>query len=577
MVTGRLALAKIRRCHYGGAELKFATLDPVISREPDRSREGAIGLDRAASLWIIGFTILAGSVSLIYPFGRDQGSYGYAAWVLLDGGMPYLDVYAYKPPMNVLLHALAMGLFGVNTWAIRAMDIAWTAATGLVVASVALELWKRRDAALAAGLAVPFFYYQIDYWTTAQTDGWMTLPCAAAVWAVLRGGRALDLSKRRSIAWWIGAGALAGVAVLFKYTAGLIGLPMLMALAWVRASYRHRVWVGIPAMLLGGLLTLGACWAWLFIGGAWDAFLETQLGLAAYVGTRADLSDVSQTLKWLFTLERTKTDLVPLVWAPFVALVPALIAARPKSRADWAGWGLVVSWWLIAFGNVLVQGKFYDYHYLPLLAPSALVAGLGFSALLRLPLSRIPRRIARVALVAGLIAVAVAATPMGGRAVELTRVTVGGQTMDEYIASRSEYALSLYNVGEIRAVAKLLQETTTPEQRVFVWGYAPTIYVRAQRRTVSRFLYNFPLRTAWRNAEYKAELMRALRAQPPEVFVVSSEDRYLGLTGSKKDSAELLRDFGELNEFVTSRYALETKIGRYSIYRFRRGVEDSAL
>ena len=541
----------------------------MISSDPDRRHERAIGLGRATRLWIIGFSILCGSVSLIYPFGRDQGSYGYAAWVLLEGGMPYLDVYAYKPPMNVLLHALAMGVFGVNTWAIRAMDIVWTAATGIVVASVALELWKRRDAALAAGLAIPFFYYQIDYWTTAQTDGWMTLPCAAAVWAVLRGGRAFDHGTGRVIAWWITAGALAGVAVLFKYTAGLIGLPMLFALAWVRATYERRVWLGIPAMLLGGLLTLGACWAWLWVGGAWEAFVETQLGLASYIGTRADLSDVSQTLQWLFTLTRTKTDLVPLVWAPFVALVPALIAARPKSRADWTGWGLVVSWWLMAFGNVLAQGKFYDYHYLPLLAPSALVTGLGVSAILRLALSRVPGRNLRVAVVAGLTGVAIAVTPLGGRARELARVTVGGQTLDEYIASRSEYALSLYNVGEIRGVANLVRETTTPEQHVFVWGYAPAINVRAQRHTVSRFLYNFPLRTDWRHSEYKAELMRALRAQPPDVFVVESQDRYAGLTGSKHDSTELLREFDELDDFVSSRYALKAKVGRYSVYRLQ--------
>ncbi len=539
----------------------------MIGSDPDRQQEHAAGLGRAAILWIIGFSVICGSVSLIYPFGRDQGSYGYAAWVLLDGGMPYLDVYAYKPPMNVLLHALAMGVFGVNTWAIRAMDIAWTAATGLVVASIALGLWKRRDAALAAGLAVPFFYYQIDYWTTAQTDGWMTLPSAIAVWAVLRGGRALDHDRRRAIGFWIGAGASAGVAVLFKYTAGLIGLPMLLALAWVGASTGRRVWMGVPAMFGGGLLTLGACWAWLSIGGAWDAFMETQLGLASYIGHRADLSNVPRTLTWLFTLERTKTDLVPLVWTPFVALVPALVAVRPKSRADWLGWALVLSWWLIAFANVLVQGKFYDYHYLPLLAPSALVTGLGLSALLRPALGRVPKRGARLAILVGLTTAAIAATPMGGRAVELARVAAGGQTMDDYIASRSEYALSLYDVAEIRGVAELLKQTTTPEQRVFVWGYAPTIYVRAERHTVSRFLYNFPLRTPWRNAEYQDELMASLRAEPPDVFIVASDDRYQGLTGSKKDSTELLRDFEELNDFVGALYALDARIGRYAVYR----------
>jgi uncharacterized membrane protein YbhN (UPF0104 family) len=42
--------------------------------------------------------------------------------------------------------AFGLGVFGVNTWPIRAIDIAWTAALALVVASVALELWKRRYA-----------------------------------------------------------------------------------------------------------------------------------------------------------------------------------------------------------------------------------------------------------------------------------------------------------------------------------------------------------------------------------------------------------------------------------------------
>jgi hypothetical protein len=77
------------------------------------------------------------------------------------------------------------------------------------------------------------------------------------------------------------------------------------------------------------------------------------------------------------------------------------------------------------------------------------------------------------------------------------------------------------------------------------------------------------LRTAWRNDEYKAELIEALRARPPEVFVVTSEDRYVGLTGSKKDSAELLREFEELNELVASRYVLTSTIGRYSIFRLK--------
>ena len=72
-------------------------------------------------------------------------------WALLDGGMPCLDVYAYKPPMNVLLNALVMGLFGAKTQAIRAMDIAWTAVTRLVIRPGGLFVAMQSDIRYAAG------------------------------------------------------------------------------------------------------------------------------------------------------------------------------------------------------------------------------------------------------------------------------------------------------------------------------------------------------------------------------------------------------------------------------------------
>jgi len=525
-------------------------------------------------LCIAAFAMLCGSVSLIYPFGRDQGAYAYAGWVMLEGGAPYRDVFVFKPPMTAVVHGLAIGLFGVNTWAIRVLDLGWTAATALVVAAIALELWSRRDAALAAGLTYPFLYYQIDYWTIAQTDGWMTLPCAAAMWAVLRGGHALAQGTRGATGWWIAAGMLAGVAVLFKYTAATIGLPMLVALGWVAATHGRRAWIGLPAMIFGGALTLSACALWLVNAGAWSAFVDSQLDLLpSYVERRSDANTATQTFARLVTLERTKLDLIPLFWAAPVALVPALVSVRRSGRQSWLGLGVVLVWWFAAVSNVVVQGKFFDYHYLPMLAPAALIAGLGLAVVLRRPLSWLHRRDFQVLSLAALLVLLVAVTPLGGRVRELGRVTLGGQTIEEYIGSRREYAFPAYNVGEIRRVSKLLQDTTTPDQRVFLWGYEPTINVRARRHTVSRFLYNFPLRVSWGDPEYEAELMQALRARPPDVIVVSSGDRFPGLIGTYKDSAALLRDFEELDAFVKERYEPAETVGRYSLWRLRKRAE----
>lgn len=528
-------------------------------------------MSRASRLAVVGFTILCGSVSLIYPFGRDQGNYGYAGWVLLEGGVPYRDVFVFKPPMTVVVHGLAMGLFGVNTWAIRAFDVGWTAASALVVAAIAFELWGRRDAALGAGLLYPFLYYQIDYWTIAQTDGWMTLPCAAAVWTTLRGGRWVERDMRRAVSWWIGAGMLAGVAVLFKYTAGLIGLPMLMALGWVGTGAERRVFgAGIAAMIAGGTLTLAACVIWLVGSGAWSAFVDTQLGLVATYAERGTRpGTLWEVLVRLFTLKRTKTDLVPLVLTGPIFAVPAVWSLRPFARRHRWAVALALTWWLAAIGNVLVQRKFFDYHYLPLLAPAALLGGLGLAALLEHVLSRIARPALRVAAVAALAAAAVALTPLGDKARDLARV-LGPQTVDDYIASQRQYAYPAYNVAEIRRVAEVLRETTTPDQRVFLWGFEPTINVRARRHTVGRFLYNFPFRMSWGNPRYEAELMEALVARPPDVFVVASGDRYPGLTGTYKDSAALLRDFEALDAFVQSRYTPGEKIGRYALWRLQK-------
>lgn len=520
---------------------------------------------------IVGFAMLCGSVSLIYPFGRDQGAYAYAGWVMLDGGAPYRDVFIFKPPMTAVVHVLAIAAFGVNTWAIRVLDLGWTAATSLVVAAIALELWNRRDVALAAGLCCPFLYYQIDYWMIAQTDGWMTLPSAAAMWAVLRGGRAFGQSTRRATAWWIAAGALAGIALLFKYTAVTIGIPMLAALGWVAASRGRAAWLGVPAMIFGGALTLSVCALWLVCAGAWGPFVDSQLSLLpSYVERRSDGSAVTPALARLVTLQRTKLDLVPLFWAAPAALVPALFCTRGSGRQGWFGLGLVLLWWLAAVTNVVVQGKFFDYHYLPMVAPTALIAGLGLAVVIRRPLSWLRRRSVQALGVAGLLVFLIAVTPLGGRFLDLARVTFGGQTMEEYIGSRREYARPGYHVGDIRRVANVLRQTTTPDQRVFLWGNDPTINVRAQRRTVSRFLYNFPFRMSWSDPDYEVELMQALRARPPDVFVVSSGDRFPGILGSYKDSAAVLADFHDLDAFVKARYQPAETIGRYSIWRLRQ-------
>jgi hypothetical protein len=351
---------------------------------------------------------------------------------------------------------------------------------------------------------------------------------------------------------------------------------MLAVLAWTASTHGRRAWLGIAAMIGGGSLSLLACWAWLAAAGAWTPFLDIQVQMVIpYAQRRSDADTLSQTLGRLVRLNGLRGDLLPLFWAAPVALAPAMLATTRGRKDAWWGLGIALIWWFAAVTNVAVQGKFFDYHYLPMTAPTALILGLASAALIGRLFSKLRGGAYRALALTVLLAVSIAATPLGTRASDLLRVVTGTQDVDAYIASRREYSFPTYRVDEIRSVSKLLQDTTAPDARVFVWAFEPTIHVRAHRRGVSRFPYNGPFRPQWRNPEHDAELMQALRERPPEVIVVSSGDRFLGLAGSYQDSASLLRDFTELHNFITERYQKSERVGRYSLWR-QKGSQASS-
>ena len=193
---------------------------------------------------------------------------------------------------------------------------------------------------------------------------------------------------------------------------------------------------------LGGLLSLGVCWIWLVGAGAWPAFVDSQLGLLpSYVERRASSETAAQAFERLIKLKGPRSDVLPLFWAGPVALVPALLALRKGNRAAWIGLGVALTWWLVAVGNVVIQSKYFEYHYLPLIAPSSLLVGLATPVLLGVPLSWLRRRELRGLALITLVATLIAVTPLGGRARDLARVTTGAQTMEQYVSKPPRVSL----------------------------------------------------------------------------------------------------------------------------------------
>ncbi len=528
-------------------------------------------------LLVVIATLVFGSVSLIFPFGRDQGIHAFIADAALHGRVVYRDVFNVKPPLTTLVHALALLLFGHSMTSIRLLDLFWTLATALVLAALAARIFGNRWVGAVAGALYPLLYYPFGYWHTAQTDGWLNLPLAAALLLILqfesRGLQSATFPRARLFFW---PGLFIALATLLKYTAA-IALPLLAIIfvlpfvaRGLRFSFRLRLilWLG-----LGFATGIAACGLLLLATGALPAFIQSQFGLMpAYVALGPTESLFRRFSQQLLTTPCLRNVGIVGLIGIIATFVFFLLRHRSPFSAQTTGFSfqlaIVIGWFVTALVSVFAQAKFFEYHYLPLLGVVA-VLGAGVVALFLPWLRRLPV-VVNLGLGLVLAAGAALATGYGPRFANLAQVAGGQVSLRQYWDSGRHDSGSDFSLREDLALADYIAANTDPTDRIFIWGYEPLVYFVARRWPVSRFIYNFPLVVSWRTADFRSELVAALAATPPRLMVVAHGDATPWVMGHDKDSYASLLEFPELLDFIRNNYFFATSVERFDIL-FRAG------
>jgi 4-amino-4-deoxy-L-arabinose transferase-like glycosyltransferase len=424
----------------------------------------------------------------------DEVNYSVVARQMIDGGVLYRDVVERRPPATFWVYAAVFRTFGAANWfALHAVATAWVLLTMLALYAIGTRLANARAGYLAAllyGVFQPWWY-----WGNLAFNGevLMNLPVAAA-FAVCLG------ATRFRPARFVVAGALISAGFLLKQPAAIAIVPLFVyALHPGRArrlalSMRSQ-FADATCLAIGSLTVVAAVALW----------LQTQNVLHEAVYWSVLDHDVPYVF-WDKAVERTLAFVVvafPVVAAAGYSTANADTWRRHNAERDALVCLLVVS----AIGAA-TSGRFYPHYYIGVLPPLCVLAAVAASSD---SAWTIRSRWIRTGAVAWIVSAVIG-------------TMVNQSIVGSHDPERSESA------AYIRA-------HSNPDDRVFVWGRRPWIYLESDRRPASRFIDTFALTgrifgpslkgidTASRIVPGSWEQLREDFEQHPPAFIVDADSR----------------------------------------------------
>ena len=276
--------------------------------------------------WVLAFA-LAIFVTQIGSLGRERGSWDESTFTVmaahvLDGNLPYVELFDMKPPMIYLLLAGAMAVFGESLLVVRAVGDAFLLMSCIAVFAIA----RRRTGPAAAGLGVLVLITVHAPRYAQWTD--IDKPAAAMVMGAL-----WLLMAQRERSWAVAAaGLLVSLAVLTRTNLGVVAVAFgaWLAVAALRRPSLGVRWRSVVAFAVAGLLPPGV-----LVLVYWQADALAELYLATVtvpVSYAGQMGVVTVLLRhgWVFLFDALPA--APQLYLPFAATLAAGLAVSIRRR-----------------------------------------------------------------------------------------------------------------------------------------------------------------------------------------------------------------------------------------------------
>lgn len=395
-----------------------------------------IGVFVLAGLWL---RVWNNDYGLPYVYNVDEGSHFTSRAIGFFGG-DWDPGYYQNPTLFTYLAHIALRLrfghlnpFGdfdavvrdfrldpTEIYVVTRSVAAVLGALGIVaVWWVARRLWD--DAAgVAAAAVIAFGFLPVTYSRIAVTDVGTLAPVAVALWAAVR-AREDD----RLVHWLVG-GAAAGLAIGFKYTAGLVLVPLAIAAVAVSVSRRRPPWAALGA-LAACLLAFGLTNPYFFL-----ELDDARRQLSAQAETAGDFGKVGHEGSAVGYYLGSLTWAIGWVAALAAAAGAVLLARRDRLRAV-----VLLAFPVALFLYLSVQARFFSRWLLPAYPALAMLAGYAVARAAEAVPRRVPAPAAVAVAVALLVAQPLAADVRTGRLLgrEDTRNIARAQLVERFPSS----------------------------------------------------------------------------------------------------------------------------------------------
>ena len=528
----------------------------------------------------LGLLVIACSAALVLTFdhGRDQSIYALVARETLAGGAPYRDAFDFKPPGIFFVYAVARAMFGGAMWGVRVLEVGAMLLTALGLIRLG-ERWagSRGVGVLAAAIASQI-HAQLDFWHTGQPE---TCGAPLTTWGLVLAGRAYDATSARSRRLLLFAvGVLYGISGLMKPPLAGVGavLALFFAAGEVIRARKERRRPSVRALLEPALV--------IAIGGALPFVITL-----AWFGAKGALGDLHQVL-FVFTPHYTKVSwqnvsVLGMAYYGFEEWLTRYSSTLLAGLGCLAIFGakddelvlvtVVLGALFVHVAGIVMQGKFFPYHWGATFPLTSLLAALGLAKAWRAARAR--GALVSVAFAGVFLVVASAKCPVPSFG-ESFFIRTGARldllrhgAPDEQAAWDDLASVADVSASQNRAVAAFLREHTQGSAPVFGGVFKGAISDLAERPLASRYIYNVPHRAAWSAEPMQAALMRDLEARPPAAIVVEHHDVFRMVTGNDEDSARSLRTFPALEHLLEDQFDHAERIGDFDIYLRRPAGE----